>query len=557
MWRGDGLRNHNHRGVNGGGWMPAPPATMKLISWNVRGLRKDRTFREIKRILRELKPEIVFLCETKLSEQLMKRKASELNFQNCFAISSSGKGGGLAMMWSENVNLEIKSYSKHRIDTCIKTVEGSCWRGTGVYGNPKIEERKHTWELLKRLSAVHLETWSSDHYPIVMEEIVRREWLEQSKWDGTITSEQFKKVAKRSLAELKLWSITEFGGREKKVKELINELKSVKHNFEHYMSGGKIKRLEKQIDNMLLDEEVYWKQRIEGVLDENGNWSIKAEEIERRFCEHFVELFTTTNPLRQQRESALKDMLKKVTVEMNKELGRPFTEEEIKEALFQMCPTKAPGPDDLPAVFFKKHWEAVKEGVTATFLHILNGKEALPNLLNEAEKKQLIRGLKFNKEISINHFLFADDSLIFSRATVEESMSLKQIFECYAAASGQIFYFEKSSMFFSGSISAEKMTKVRDIFQLKIVSKHEKYLGLPSMIGRKKVSFFKDIKLRILSKISSWQSKLFSSGGNETLIKPVAQAIPAYAMSVFRLPTTLCEDIRRVIAGFWRGVKKD
>lgn len=71
--------------------MPAPLATMKLISWNIRGLRKDRMFREIKRILRELKPKIVFLCETKLSEQLMKRKASELNFQNCVAVSSSGK----------------------------------------------------------------------------------------------------------------------------------------------------------------------------------------------------------------------------------------------------------------------------------------------------------------------------------------------------------------------------------------------------------------------------------------------------------------------------------
>ena len=584
---------------------------------------------------------------------------------------------------------------------------------------------------------------------------MKREWLEQSKWDRTITSEQFKKVAKRSLAKLKLWSRTEFGGREKKVKELINELKSIKHNFEHYMSGEKIKRLEKHIDNMLLDEEVYWKQRsradwllerdrntkffhakatarkrknrIEGVLDKNGNWSIEAEEIERRFCEHFVELFTTTNPSRQQRESALKDMPKKVTAEMNEELGRPFTEEEIKEALFQMCPTKAPGPDGLPAAFFQKHWEAVKEGVTATCLHILNEKgtlaplnhtyialipkikksrdvtefrlislcnviyriiakcianrlkrflhdvispnqsafipnrlitdniiigyeclhkirmskgknnglvalkldiskaydrvewsfvehamyqlgfdrswielimncistssfsvlingvpkglirperglrqgcrlspylfiicaEALSNLLNQAEKRQLIRGLKFNKEISINHLLFADDSLIFSKATVEECMSLKQIFECYATASGQIFNFEKSSMFFSGSISAEQMTKVRDIFQLKIVSKHEKYLGLPSMIGRKKVSFFKDIKLRILSKISSWQSKLFSSGGKETLIKAVAQAIPAYAMSVFRLPMKLCEDIRRVIAGFWWGAKKD
>lgn len=59
---------------------------------------------------------------------------------------------------------------------------------------------------------------------------------------------------------------------------------------------------------------------------------------------------------------------------MNKELIRPFTKEEIKEALFQTCPTKAPGPDGLPAAFFQNHWESVGEGVTATCLHILNEK---------------------------------------------------------------------------------------------------------------------------------------------------------------------------------------
>ncbi|KAL9426438.1 hypothetical protein AB3S75_033257 [Citrus x aurantiifolia] len=77
------------------------------------------------------------------------------------------------------------------------------------------------------------------------------------------------------------------------------------------------------------------------------------------------------------------------------------------------------------------------------------------------------------------------------------------------------------------------------------------------MVGRKKVSLFKEIKLRILSKISGWQSKFFSSGGREVLIKAVAQAVPAYAMSVFRLPSTLCDDIQRAVAGFWWRAKKD
>lgn len=45
-------------------------------------------------------------------------------------------------------------------------------------------------------------------------------------------------------------------------------------------------------------------------------------------------------------------MPSKVTLEMNGHLDEPFTLEEIAEALTQMCPTKAPGPDGLSAAFF-------------------------------------------------------------------------------------------------------------------------------------------------------------------------------------------------------------
>ncbi|KAL9411236.1 hypothetical protein AB3S75_044931 [Citrus x aurantiifolia] len=77
------------------------------------------------------------------------------------------------------------------------------------------------------------------------------------------------------------------------------------------------------------------------------------------------------------------------------------------------------------------------------------------------------------------------------------------------------------------------------------------------MIGRKKKSFFNEIKLKILSKISSWEHKCFSSGGKEVLIKAVAQAVPAYAMSVFKLPVGICNDIQKAIAKYWWGSKED
>lgn len=113
--------------------------------------------------------------------------------------------------------------------------------------------------------------------------------------------------------------------------------------------------LEKQIDNILIDEGVYWKQRsrsnqllerdrntknfhangttrkrknkIWGVLDEKGNWAEEVEVIEKMLCDHFANCFTTINPSSHEREAALENILRRVTVEMNEEFTRPFTKE--------------------------------------------------------------------------------------------------------------------------------------------------------------------------------------------------------------------------------------
>lgn len=112
-------------------------------------------------------------------------------------------------------------------------------------------------------------------------------------------------------------------------------------------------------------------------------------------------------------------------------------------------------------------------------------------------------------------------------------------------------------MFFSDNAKQEQIATIKDIFQLQVVSRHEMYLGLPSMVGRNKTSFFNDIKLRIINKISNWQVKFFLCGWKEMPINAVAQAVPAYAMSIFKLPLGLCEDMQKAIAGFWWGSSRN
>lgn len=57
---------------------------------------------------------------------------------------------------------------------------------------------------------------------------------------------------------------------------------------------------------------------------------------------------------------------------MNEQLTKQVEESEIREALFAMNPTKAPGPDGMTPLFFKKFWKIVKPEIiraTQSFFH--------------------------------------------------------------------------------------------------------------------------------------------------------------------------------------------
>ena len=57
--------------------------------------------------------------------------------------------------------------------------------------------------------------------------------------------------------------------------------------------------------------------------------------------------------------------------------------------------------------------------------------------------------------------------------------------------------------------------------------------------------------------MQGWKEKLLSQAEKEVMIKAVIQFIPAYSMSVFRLPIGLIKDIEAMIRKFWWGSQEN
>lgn len=58
-----------------------------------------------------------------------------------------------------------------------------------------------------------------------------------------------------------------------------------------------------------------------------------------------------------------------------------------------------------------------------------------------------------------------------------------------------------------------------------------------------------------MAKIQGWKQQFLSQASRETLIKVVAEVVPAYLMNVFKLPDNVCKDIDATIDRFWWGQK--
>ena len=152
------------------------------------------------------------------------------------------------------------------------------------------------------------------------------------------------------------------------------------------------------------------------------------------------------------------------------------------------------------------------------YLFLLCSK-GLNRMLQQEVANDQIRGFSLCKRGSrISHLFFADDSLLFCRASRSDLQVIQNILVLYEQASGQRLNREKTSIFFSKAVSEETKANLSAFFRGQEVKEYVKYLGLLAVVGKKKKASFNYIKERLWSKLQGWKKKLLSQAGREILL---------------------------------------
>ncbi|KAL0360784.1 UNVERIFIED_CONTAM: hypothetical protein Sradi_3762900 [Sesamum radiatum] len=96
-------------------------------------------------------------------------------------------------------------------------------------------------------------------------------------------------------------------------------------------------------------------------------------------------------------------------------------------------------------------------------------------------------------------------------------------------------------MLVSGGIPEPVKYFLGAVLGVKVVPRHDKYLGLLAVGGR----------ALLWDKIGGWNSKLLSQAGKDVLIKTVIQSLSTYAISCFQLLSSLLWSLKALMADFW------
>lgn len=224
-------------------------------------------------------------------------------------------------------------------------------------------------------------------------------------WQSSML-ENFPKRIRLCGEALKQWGGAHYQ-KFRKRKEQLKEKMEVLRPISSIEACIDFKNAEEQLQVLLAQEEIYWKQRSKQhwleagdgntrffhhyasarrkknqlikLRDSNDEW-VEGPKLHELVLSYYNEIFKSSGC--QMNEFANLNV-SQVTSEQNADFLKSFSREEVKAAIFSMKPDKAPGPDGMNPKFFQHFWPVIGEDVSRFIIDCLQ-ENKFPSGLSDA-----------------------------------------------------------------------------------------------------------------------------------------------------------------------------
>ncbi|XP_074346913.1 uncharacterized protein LOC141685724 [Apium graveolens] len=224
-------------------------------------------------------------------------------------------------------------------------------------------------------------------------------------WQSIDETDILQKIKSYSQS-LSLWGkeITgNFSGRIRECKAILKQYRGGRDDN----SKEKFKAAKTELTKIFSQREIFWRQRskqmwlqagdqnskyfhsfasnrrrnnqIDKLKNEDGQWLEWESGLAELISNHFSTLFTATEVDWQEVVNFIPST---ITSTQNYSLLHAITVEEVKCALFQMNPDKAPGPDGMTPGFYQKYWHIVGDDVVKLVQNFFSSGRLMEELNN-------------------------------------------------------------------------------------------------------------------------------------------------------------------------------
>nr|GEZ26176.1 hypothetical protein [Tanacetum cinerariifolium] len=564
---------------------------LKVAVWNVRGMNQEKRQNEVSQLIKEEKLNVCVVIESHLKANKLVKACSK-TFGSWVWVSNSmhsRKGCKIIVSWNDVVVRVMLVHATVQSILCLLedpsgNVKIYC---SFIYAKNKGVDRRDLWEDLKTHHViVNGNPWvlmgdfnvtlslgehsiGGSNMNVDMKEF--NDCVNSIKVEDLCSSGLFFTWTKNPKAlfpgvmkKLDRVMTNESFIQEDLVKEKQRILDKDPHNGS--LKSNMVNILNEYQDAMIDEEKLFYQNaKIEWLKEGDNNTAFFHKVVKGRMNKSIIESIFSHSGNRIEGES---DSL--FTKKLNEEeaiwMIREVTDNEIKDAMFNIGDNKAPGPDGFTSSFFKKAWGTVGNDVCKDIREFFsNGKllgevnstviSLVPKIPtpNKVTDYRPIACLNLNtiKVVkSSKSLISALQMLVVMCHRDKKSVEvIKDSLEEFSNCSGLIPNPSKSTVFFENIGSSER-AQILSIMPFSVGTLPTRYLGVPLITKRLGIKQCKCLIDKVERKVKDWKNRWLSFAGRLQLISSVLSSIQVYWSSIFLIPSAVVKEINRLLKGF-------